>query len=55
MGEYFPALQTVHAVLPHTGLQSLVSSLRSVRRNVDFVDGEKPTFSFFAKIMVNLG
>jgi len=44
-GEPLPALRTVHAVLPHTALQSVVSSSGSARRHVGFVHGEKPTFS----------
>jgi len=44
-GKTLPALRTVHAVLPHTALQSVVSSSGSARRHVGFVHGEKSTFS----------
>jgi len=40
-----PALRTVHAVLPHTALQSVVSSSGLARQNVGLMHGEKPPFS----------
>jgi len=45
VGKTLPALRTVHAVLPHTALQSVVSSLGLARQNVGFVHGKKSTFS----------
>jgi len=43
--KFLPALRTVRAVLPHTALQSVVSSSGLARYNVSFIHGEKPTFS----------
>jgi hypothetical protein len=37
-----PALRTVHAVLPHTALQSVVSSSGLARLDIGFMEGEKP-------------
>ena len=37
-----PALRTVHAVLPHTALQSVVSSSGLARLHTGFMKGEKP-------------
>ena len=44
-GSPLPSLRTVRAVLPHTALQSVVSSSGSTRQYVSFAHGEKPTFS----------
>jgi len=44
-GSPLPALRTVRAVLPHTALQSVVSSSGLTRQYVSFAHGEKPTFS----------
>jgi hypothetical protein len=44
-GSPLPALRTVRAVLPHTALQSVVSSLGSTCQHESFAHGEKPTFS----------
>ena len=44
-GEALPALRTVHAVLPHTALQSVVSSSGLARQNVGITHDEKPPFS----------
>jgi hypothetical protein len=44
-GEALPALRTVRAVLPHTALQSVVSSSGLARQNVGITHGEKPLFS----------
>ena len=44
-GEPLPALRTVRAVLPHTALQSVVSSSGLARQNVGFMHGEKSPFS----------
>ena len=37
-----PALRTVHAVLPHTALQSVVSSSGLARLHTGFMKGEEP-------------
>jgi hypothetical protein len=42
-GETLPALRTVHAVLPHTALQSVVSSSGLARQNATSDFGSKPS------------
>jgi len=40
-----PVLRTVYAVLPHTTLQAVVTSLGLARQNLDFMQSEKPMLS----------
>ena len=42
-GKALPALRTVHAVLPHTALRSVVSSSGLARQNVGVIHGEEPS------------